>query len=1042
MRCNDGSVIDTDYLKVSLSVMLSVLQKPKPTGCEDYEHYRILLSALRGLQNVLAASKEVHHDQLGALLAAMKGYMLYGLPGIGTAIHVPSTLYPSSFFQYDIGASPPAKSTAAAMDQGVSLRPGGGGSKPGSTPKASSKKSKKKKSKSRQGDREEQGAAQDGDSYGGDKTAGTPSTTTPSATGAQEGEHSASLEVPSLWPAWGRVSSSESEYSDTEGGQAAKMRSATSKIRQAALACLHATVKNTEKRVVFGYWSAFIPDAPPGKGHPHAQTLFTSMLKDPAPKVRVGSVVVLGSFLDGSKQFLAAADDRIQNRPAFTPFSSILASTIKEIHRCLLLALVAETFSTTITQLIKCLSILVQNVPYHKLSEGLLTRIIKAIKPFFTHKDNNVRTACLTCMGAILANNPPLPEITSILQTADLPMTSASQQGGGSSWRPRSEADQVLDWRKGTRSEADDVKNQVKDEGTDRNVEPSLNALNIQDSSPRQGTSADVSGGLGAGKVHDSGAEMDVEEKAAGGADDGVIPWVVKWCGNVVLDDEEAATDGSHTDRSQSSSSHEALPVKLEALQVLTQLVKGYFPTIRHILNHLCGIIISCLQDKDGSIKLHGLKVLEEFGKGMLHYGKSDQPSPDAPPDVLLESEEVVAIWTKLLSGPLPGILQQQENSLLQASGCDCISTIGPQALQLLKNDKQILCITLLLGLSNDEDYRVKASAVRALGVYVLYPCLREDVMFVADSANAILDSLKDNSVNVRMRAAWSLGNLSDALIANKEAGDTAFMDEFADMLLHKLLEAATKGAGDHDKVKSNAVRAVGMLIEYAGPQALAKPGFQTLLENAIQALVKNITTGAVKVRWNACYAIGNVYRNTHLDLGGAPWSAEVYRALTGVIRDCKNFKVRINGALALSIPDRRCCYGDTEQFCMIWGSLTHALEVIDQIADVSELKYRDTLRDQICMTMIHLCTMIASEDLLSLQKIIRNKEEMLTKNIVRYREAKLRQLGTDSVLDLDSASSHLKELHTSMDTAHTDSISVMVCLQEIFKTADSDRSC
>ncbi len=40
--------------------------------------------------------------------------------------------------------------------------------------------------------------------------------------------------------------------------------------------------------------------------------------------------------------------------------------------------------------------------------------------------------------------------------------------------------------------------------------------------------------------------------------------------------------------------------------------------------------------------------------------------------------------------------------------------------------------------------------------------------MFVADSANAILDSLKDNSVNVRMRAAWSLGNLSDALIANK----------------------------------------------------------------------------------------------------------------------------------------------------------------------------------------------------------------------------------------------------------------------------------
>ena len=40
--------------------------------------------------------------------------------------------------------------------------------------------------------------------------------------------------------------------------------------------------------------------------------------------------------------------------------------------------------------------------------------------------------------------------------------------------------------------------------------------------------------------------------------------------------------------------------------------------------------------------------------------------------------------------------------------------------------DKRILCITMLLGLSNEEDYRVKAAAVRALGAYVLYPCLRE----------------------------------------------------------------------------------------------------------------------------------------------------------------------------------------------------------------------------------------------------------------------------------------------------------------------------
>ncbi len=176
--------------------------------------------------------------------------MLYGLPGIGTMISIPSTLYPSSLFQYDVGASPPPKSAVAASrskdgDQEVSLRPGGGGPKSGTTPKTSSKKSKKKKSRNRQqgGDKEDYTGGIAHDKVAA-SSAATPSGATPSDTGSRaEEQSSSSLEVPSLWPAWGRVSSSESEYSDTEGGQAAKMRSATSKIRQAALACLHATIK-------------------------------------------------------------------------------------------------------------------------------------------------------------------------------------------------------------------------------------------------------------------------------------------------------------------------------------------------------------------------------------------------------------------------------------------------------------------------------------------------------------------------------------------------------------------------------------------------------------------------------------------------------------------------------------------------------------------------------------------------------------------------------------------------------------------------------
>ena len=78
------------------------------------------------------------------------------------------------------------------------------------------------------------------------------------------------------------------------------------------------------------------------------------------------------------------------------------------------------------------------------------------------------------------------------------------------------------------------------------------------------------------------------------------------------------------------------------------------------------------------------------------------------------------------------------------------------------------MCITLLLGMCTDEDPHVIAAAVRALGVYVFYPCLREDVGFVADAANCILTAMEASSLLVRMKAAWSLGNLSDALVMNK----------------------------------------------------------------------------------------------------------------------------------------------------------------------------------------------------------------------------------------------------------------------------------
>ena len=54
---------------------------------------------------------------------------------------------------------------------------------------------------------------------------------------------------------------------------------------------------------------------------------------------------------------------------------------------------------------------------------------------------------------------------------------------------------------------------------------------------------------------------------------------------------------------------------------------------------------------------------------------------------------------------------------------------------------------------------------------------------------------------------------------------EASFTDEFSDLLLLKLFEVATQGALDTDKVRSNAVRALGNLLRYLPQRCLREYG-------------------------------------------------------------------------------------------------------------------------------------------------------------------------------------------------------------------------
>uniref|UniRef100_A0A8C4YGD4 HEAT repeat-containing protein 6 n=1 Tax=Gopherus evgoodei TaxID=1825980 RepID=A0A8C4YGD4_9SAUR len=784
--------LDESYRSLCFQTFLSVLQSSKTSDVDDITFCMLLQNALKGIQSLLNGGKMklMQTDQLGFLLAVLKKCMFYGLPGLN--VEMPAVLYSAPLPQYD-GRSPvkPEQSELSTVK----------------------KKSKGKQKKGQLGEEvkeELESDIGDGAIHGMDifqlhsGNAQNSPCLNPWNRTLDAAYVPAGKDHLSCYPSWKRISSSESEYSDAEGGIQSKMRSYQAKVRQGALACFLSTIKSIEKKVLYGYWSAFVPDTP-GIGSPQSVSLMTIALKDPSPKTRACALQVLSATLEGSKQFLSVAEDTHDHKRAFTPFSVTIASSIRELHRCLLLALVAESSSQTLTQIIKCLANLVSNAPYSRLKPGLLTRVWNQIKPYIRHKDVNVRVSSLTLFGAVVSAQAPSPEVQLLLQQ---PSSSGLSNSGTATPRHVSSSEW---WRRALPSEGEPT-----DTWESSSSEPC---------------------------------------------------WLIRLCiSTVVLPREDSYSD---SDTSFTASNvYEPSPVRLESLQ----------------------------------------------------------------------------------------------------------------------DDQQILCITLLLGLNHSENPLVKAAAARALGVYVLFSCLRQDVMFVADTANAILNSLQDKSPNVRAKAAWSLGNLTDTLIVNMEMIGQSFQEEFSDLLLLKMLRSAIEASKDKDKVKSNAVRALGNLLHFLQPYHIVKPRFIETIKESIQALISTVQSEAtMKVRWNACYALGNVFKNPALPLGEAPWTAHAYNALTSVVKSCKNFKVRIKSAMALSIPTQRECYGTTEQFSQIWSALVIALQKSEDTKDFLEFKYSASLRTQICQALIHLLNLANSTDLPFIRKTIAENGDMIRSYVSQY---------------------------------------------------------
>ncbi len=174
--------------------------------------------------------------------------MLYGLPGTGNSVVAPC-LYPTPLGRYDNTPATP-KTTQSVDTERCEPRQGDPGSAKG---QGKGKKGRKRKPRGKK-DKEEE---EDPTENGGDGAGSNIQRGMERLTLSQE-VVSAATNTPyrydPLAPVlpWTQISSSESDYSDTEGGQSAKLRGLQSKIRQSSLAGFHSLIKVTIMVTMYG----------------------------------------------------------------------------------------------------------------------------------------------------------------------------------------------------------------------------------------------------------------------------------------------------------------------------------------------------------------------------------------------------------------------------------------------------------------------------------------------------------------------------------------------------------------------------------------------------------------------------------------------------------------------------------------------------------------------------------------------------------------------------------------------------------------------
>ncbi|KAJ3171562.1 HEAT repeat-containing protein 6 [Geranomyces variabilis] len=393
----------------------------------------------------------------------------------------------------------------------------------------------------------------------------------------------------------------------------------------------------------------------------------------------------------------------------------------------------------------------------------------------------------------------------------------------------------------------------------------------------------------------------------------------------------------------------EHISVRVAALEVLCALARNQVELFRPVWLRLVPLLSDTITDAKEVVRAASFKLIEQYA----HSCSTTLTAAQAQP---------IEWWCNLVDNYVHrGI--GDEFFAVRSLAVDCLGHIPATIFSEMPAKRQYACLALALGMVQDEDPSVRAAACRTLGVYVGFPAVIEDVLFLSDVATTIPRLMSDANVGVRIRASWALGNLSDALAhVSKNVqveGQTITDAGINATIIVQIINAAILAAKDNDKCRSNGTRALGNIVRVC-PAALLAREADRLMKDIVTVVLKNIESGTVKTRWNACHALQNILATPAFPLS-ASGPARVFGALTRSLLTCKNFKVRISAAAALTGPTHKASFGNLATVKAAMAACVTAAEGVDDLggAEFGEFRYREQLTTQLRTTFFHLYKII-----------------------------------------------------------------------------------